>query len=312
MTACCSTSMLGAAKEMNQPDDKLPDYDALEKDRQLLDWWRRSSGLQTVDDWASDYKKHPGGWGALLMIHGIPEVTGRLRSKVENFAIYSALFLSVSIGLIAGAADAFQGACAKLADDGIDWECEVQRRLYFYSFWLGTVSHMLSILLAMSFLNVLNEAARDSDVIRMFARGQGFVATVKCQRAFVVGCIADFLAIVVASKVVLGWEIVTLVALLTLSAAAILRQTTGLLSRSASISDYWRAELGGKADADDAYELEIPVACLRRRAEKARERLVQESPSSGSEGSGSEGIFSERGSEGTPLGCRCAPVGLLL
>ena len=32
---------------------------------------------------------------------------------------------------------------------------------------------MLSILIAMGFVNVLNEAARDSDVIRMFARGQG-------------------------------------------------------------------------------------------------------------------------------------------
>ena len=39
-----------------------------------------------------NYKKHPSCWAALLMMHGVPEVSGRLRAKVENYAIYSALF----------------------------------------------------------------------------------------------------------------------------------------------------------------------------------------------------------------------------
>ena len=33
----------------------------------------------------------------------------------------------------------------------------------------------------MAFCNALNEAARDADVYRMFARGQGYLATVKVQ-----------------------------------------------------------------------------------------------------------------------------------
>ena len=49
--------------------------------------WRQCSGLHTVSEWVQAYHKHPAGWAALLMIHGVPEVTGRLRSKVENYAI---------------------------------------------------------------------------------------------------------------------------------------------------------------------------------------------------------------------------------
>jgi len=42
--------------------------------------WRACSGLHTVDKWVLNYRKHPAAWAALLMIHGVPEVTGRLRS----------------------------------------------------------------------------------------------------------------------------------------------------------------------------------------------------------------------------------------
>lgn len=76
-----------------------------------LELWKRCSGLHTVKKWIANYQKHPGGWGALLMIHGIPEVTGRLRSKVENYAIYSALFLSVSMGLLTAPPDFVIAPC---------------------------------------------------------------------------------------------------------------------------------------------------------------------------------------------------------
>ena len=66
-------------------------------DECINDWWKRCSGLHTVENWVKNYQKHPAGWAVLLAIHGIPEVTGRLRSKVESYAIYSALFLSFSI-----------------------------------------------------------------------------------------------------------------------------------------------------------------------------------------------------------------------
>jgi len=55
------------------------------------------------------------------------------------------------------------------------------------SMLISVASHLTSILLSMSFVNALNEAGRDADVIRMFGEGQGFKATVKTANAFVTG-----------------------------------------------------------------------------------------------------------------------------
>jgi hypothetical protein len=44
------------------------------RDEGLLEWWRKTNGLHTVKKWCSSYRKHPAGWGALLMIHGASEV----------------------------------------------------------------------------------------------------------------------------------------------------------------------------------------------------------------------------------------------
>merc|ERR1719171_1773293 len=65
--------------------------------KKLVDLWQKSSGLHTVEEWVVNYNKHPAGWGALLMIHGSAEVTGRLRSKVQNYAMYAVLFLAMSL-----------------------------------------------------------------------------------------------------------------------------------------------------------------------------------------------------------------------
>ena len=62
--------------------------------------WLQCSGLHTVGKWVLNYRKHPSCWAALLMLHGVPEVSGRLRAKVENYAIYSALFLSCTIAAV--------------------------------------------------------------------------------------------------------------------------------------------------------------------------------------------------------------------
>ena len=51
------------------------------------------------------------------------------------------------------------------------------------------LAHVISILLAMAFINAFNEAARDADIIRMFAEGKGYVATVKCERGFQCGLV---------------------------------------------------------------------------------------------------------------------------
>ncbi|CAE8676759.1 unnamed protein product [Polarella glacialis] len=127
-----------------------------------LDLWTKCSGLHTVDKWVTNYRKHPAGWGALLMIHGVPEVTARLRQKVQNYATFSALFLS-------GAIKAMSGKLPVCMPDPETWECEVRKRVYAYSFALAIAALLLCILLAMAFHNALNEAARDSDVFRMFA-----------------------------------------------------------------------------------------------------------------------------------------------
>ena len=50
--------------------------------------------------------------------------------------------------------------------------CELQIRLYFYSIGIAICCHVTSIMLAMAFINAFNEAARDCDIIRMFAEGK--------------------------------------------------------------------------------------------------------------------------------------------
>ena len=69
------------------------------KDESVQDWYRKTAGMHTVQKWCENYNKHPYAWGALIMIHGTDEVCFRLRTKVENYAVYSALFLSASIVL---------------------------------------------------------------------------------------------------------------------------------------------------------------------------------------------------------------------
>jgi len=239
------------------------------EDDALLERWRRSSGMHTVEGWCKNYKKHPAGWGALLMIHGVAEVTGRLRSKVENFSIYSALFLSASIPLVSDVPNHIGDLC-----DSGDLECQISKRVFFYSLAVGIACHVLSILLAMAFVNTLNETARDSDVIRMFARGKGFLATVRCQQAFLYGCLAVGLAIVTAAKMSLGWEVVALSAACTGPAWYVLNVNAKRLECNASIVKYWREELGGKPDADDPYDLSLPVGCLRRRCTDFHENLA--------------------------------------
>jgi len=233
-----------------------PDEDA----EQLLSTWTKCSGLHTVSQWVTNYRKHPAGWGALLMIHGVPEVSSRLRSKVDNYAIYAALFLSMSMTLVADAPSSISRAC------GGDWECEIRKRLYTVGFAVGTAAHMLCILLGMAFNNALNEAARDSDVYRMFARGKGFLATVKSERAFVLGCVADFVALIAAIAAYTTWAEAVGGAVITAAAVLFVNvRTSRMLFRSGSICRYWRPELGGKPDADDPYDLQVAMDLFQQR-----------------------------------------------
>ena len=54
----------------------------------------------------------------------------------------------------------------------LDTTCFARRRIFLYSMCISVASHLTSILLSMAFVNALNEAGRDSDVIRMFGEGQ--------------------------------------------------------------------------------------------------------------------------------------------
>jgi len=230
------------------------------RQEEMLDFWKRTHGMHTVDSWVMDYRKHPAGWGALLMIHGVGEMTSRLRSKVENYAIYSALFLSMSIALVADPADFIFNDCENLI-------CEVQKRIYFYGLSIGTALHMLCIMLGMSFVNALNETARDADVYRLLSKGQGFFATRRCSLCFMIGCAADFLAVgVTAIEYLDPIEPLVLYVVLLFVACAIFFPTARRLFESSSIVSYWREELGGKPDPDDPYDLQVPAKCVHERA----------------------------------------------
>mmetsp|Transcript_53528 Transcript_53528/g.142676 ORF Transcript_53528/g.142676 Transcript_53528/m.142676 type:complete len:407 (-) Transcript_53528:139-1359(-) len=227
---------------------------------EMLDFWKRTHGMHTVDKWVMDYKDHPGGWGALLMIHGVGEMTGRLRSKVENYAIYSALFLSMSIALIADPADFIYKDCEDLL-------CKVEKRIFVYGLAIGTALHMLCIMLGMAFVNALNETARDADVYRLLQRGQGFHATKKCSLCFMIGCAADFLAVgVTAIEYLDPVEPLALYAVLLMVVGVIYFPTANRLYESSSIVSYWREELGGKPDPNDPYDLQVPAGCVHERA----------------------------------------------
>mmetsp|Transcript_62281 Transcript_62281/g.144930 ORF Transcript_62281/g.144930 Transcript_62281/m.144930 type:complete len:416 (+) Transcript_62281:57-1304(+) len=247
----------------------VEDLESVNRGKEILEHWKCCSGLQTVEKWVTNYRQHPGAWGALLMIQGIPEVTGRLRTKVENYGIYSALFLSISMPCLTDPPDWVVEDC-----EGEGWyfkKCMAEKRVYLWGLAVGTALHMLSILLGMAFTNALNEAARDSDVYRMFARGKGYLATVRCQRAFRWGCIADFVSMLVSMQLYIGLEAWPGTLVLVVVIMLMFCRTATPLFKSASLVRYWRKELGGKPDAEDPYSLQVPINHFKDRVQANRD-----------------------------------------
>lgn len=236
----------------------------LDSAESTMQYWRQCSGMHTVQKWCQNYDEHPAGWGALLMIHGIPEVTARLRSKVDNFAIYAALFLSVSMSVVFDAPDAIVGCSSE------DWWCDVRKRVFFCILAVSVISHLLCIILAMAFANALNEAARDSDVFRMFARGKGFAATEKCQFAFLGGAFLNFVDMCILIHVYTGWEVIVAIIFALAGAGKIYWDASSLLFANCSIMRYWRPSTGGKPDDDDPYDLSVPLEHVNIKAQDAR------------------------------------------
>eukprot|EP00930_Biecheleria_cincta_P027614 TRINITY_DN19368_c0_g1_i1.p1 TRINITY_DN19368_c0_g1~~TRINITY_DN19368_c0_g1_i1.p1 ORF type:complete len:461 (-),score=91.79 TRINITY_DN19368_c0_g1_i1:302-1684(-) len=259
----------------------------VEMDEHILKTWRRCSGMHTVEKWVKNFRKHPAGWAALLTIHGIPEVTGRLRSKVDNYAIYSALFLSMSMPMLMAPPETLLQE--PISQDWWEWQLpvEVRARMYAYALFAGVSLHMVCILLGMAFNNALNEAARDSDVFRMFSSGKGFLATVKCQQTFRFGCAADMLALVIAASCYISvLEMILTSAICAVIGGRVVWPTENLLMKSVSIVKYWRTELGGMPHEDDPFDISTPMSCFDERCEANCELFKQ-----------GEGAFCGDGSE---------------
>lgn len=234
--------------------------EALDKAELNTKLWIKSCGLHTVSDWMQNYRKHPAGWGALLMIHGIPEVTNRLRTKVQNYAVFASLFLASSIKAVT----AKWPACSAEPDLQAG-ECQFKRRVYGYALVASIASHILTILLAMAFHNALNETARDSDVYRMFARGKGFKATEACQRSFRAGIIFCCISLLPTIYEHTSWDSIIVVACATAGVVYTYRTVSHKLFINGSIVSYWRVELGGKPDDDDPYDITVPVDHFMKR-----------------------------------------------
>ena len=256
-----------------EPELEAEDLDELED---KLSAWLQCSGLHTVDKWVLNYRKHPSCWAALLMMHGVPEVSGRLRAKVENYAIYSALFLSCTIQAVMSPPDAMQCSERDFDTKAASAQCEVTRRIAVYALLAAIAMHFYSIILAMAFVNALNETAREADVFRMFARGQGYLATFKCQQAFRRGAGFCMLAIAAVSLEYIGWDAVAWIAVLLAYVLYNFSKTSNLLFTTGSLVHYWREELGGKPDADDPYEIAPAVHVFKERVKFSRGVLGDE------------------------------------
>ena len=265
----------GGPSSASRHSEPPEDLDELED---KLSAWLQCSGLHTVDKWVLNYRKHPSCWAALLMMHGVPEVSGRLRAKVENYAIYSALFLSCTIQAVMSPPDAMQCADREFDTEAASVQCQVARRVAVYALLAAIVMHFYSIILAMAFVNALNETAREADVFRMFARGQGYLATFKCQQAFRRGAAFVMLAIAAVSLEYIGWDAVVWIAALLAYVLRNFAKTSNLLFSTGSLVHYWREELGGKPDADDPYEIAPAVHVFKERVKFSRGVLGDEDP----------------------------------
>ena len=268
-----------AAPPVAAADADAAEEDLLKEDLDELEdklaAWLQCSGLHTVDKWVLNYKKHPSCWAALLMMHGVPEVSGRLRAKVENYAIYSALFLSCTIQSVMNP-PAVMDCVERELEGASRWRCEATRRVSVYALLGSVAMHLYAIVLAMAFVNALNETAREADVFRIFARGQGYLATFKCQQAFRRGAGFCIVAMTAVALETLGWDAVAWIAALGWYVIRNFTYASDLLFKSGSLVNYWRKELGGCPDEDDPYEIDAAVHVFKERVKFSRGLLGDE------------------------------------
>jgi hypothetical protein len=234
----------------------------------VLDWWKRTNGLHTQESWVTNYRAHSGPWPALLSIHGVPEVESRLRNKVEKYAMYAAFILSGTIGITANP----PGNLLVCSDDsfgGVKY-CTVIKYAYLICMYASMIKFMECIMLSMAFVNALNETARDCDVYRMFSRGQGYDATVKVERDFLYGVGFNFLAVMLAGSTYTTGVAPGVFICFCLYVFREYKTISHRLFATASVQHYWRPEKGGKPDAGDPYDLEVPMVSFKERAEDGK------------------------------------------
>ena len=128
-----SDAELGRHSNSDDDDEKEIQQEDLDELEDKLSAWLQCSGLHTIDKWVLNYRKHPSCWAALLMMHGVPEVSGRLRAKVENYAIYSALFLSCTIQAVMSPPVVMQCDEREFASESTERQCQVTRRIAVYA-----------------------------------------------------------------------------------------------------------------------------------------------------------------------------------
>ena len=121
------------------------------------------------------------------MIHGAPEIMNRLRTKTNNFAFLSGLFLAASVSLLYSQPDimesclksktrtlaSFTSSDSSLISDEV--ACQIASRMFFYLTLMSGMSHILCILLSNAFDEVCIETAREADVCRYDGKNSKFI-----------------------------------------------------------------------------------------------------------------------------------------
>merc|ERR1719271_2325760 len=104
----------------------------------------------------------------------------------------------------------------------------------------------------------------------MFSRGQGYDATVKVQRDFLYGVGFNFLAVMLAGSTYITGVAPGFFFCFCLYAFREYKTISLRLFATASVQHYWRPEKGGKPDAGDPYDLEVPMVAFKDRVEDGK------------------------------------------
>merc|ERR1719296_109916 len=105
-----------------------------------------------------DWDGHQCNWAKLCMIHGSAEVRNRIQTRLDNYAIYSALFLGISMMLLASPPEKMMDYGETLDVGSPEWWWwSLSKRVCLGGFALGTGAHLICILLSIRFTDAMSE-----------------------------------------------------------------------------------------------------------------------------------------------------------